>query len=264
MTQNIFDKIFYLVGSVFPSGCHRHPARLMPGHLPHPPLPQHRLRPCGEHDNSPGSAQLLSFKHTDTCHSENSTLHRPEMTVRTNIFCCSVMKYFCLNWVSKYFHSFQYRYSQQYPSFSENSSETDSVTKKDKPRLLPELFINKSEMAAKAKSFDGLAALLNKTSFKENANNKSRISFNESIVPRRQKFRVSQAPVAAGSKESANGGKLSVAKSQILRRHTLHDKSSHRQQTAVHVHSWHKQVTTIHLIVAKIFCIVATIFLQTA
>ena len=88
---------------------------------------------------------------------------------------------------------------------------------RSKPRLLPD-FINKSEMAAKAKSFDGLAALLNKTSFKENKenNNKSKISFNESIVPRRQKLRISQA---------GSSSKLG-SKSQILRRHTLHDRYS--------------------------------------
>ena len=93
-------------------------------------------------------------------------------------------------------------------------------------------------MAAKAKSFDGLAALLNKTSFKENKeNNKSKISFNESIVPRRQKLRISQA---------GSSSKLG-SKSQILRRHTLHDRAAPRplqlqQPAGGHVHSWHKQV----------------------
>merc|ERR1711923_211253 len=79
-------------------------------------------------------------------------------------------------------------------------------------------------MAAKAKSFDGLAALLNKTSFKENKeNNKSKISFNESIVPRRQKLRISQA---------GSSSKLG-SKSQILRRHTLHDRYSTVQYSTV-------------------------------
>ena len=92
-------------------------------------------------------------------------------------------------------------------------------------------------MAAKAKSFDGLAALLNKTSFKENKenNNKSKISFNEAIVPRRQKLKISQAAT------NKLGG-LSVSKAQILRRHTLHDKSNTGRPQ--HVHSWHKQVST--------------------
>ena len=135
---------------------------------------------------------------------------------------------------------FQARKSQHhyYPSVSENSSETDSISRKDRPRLLPD-FINKSDMAAaKAKSFDGLAALLNKTSFKENKeNNKSKISFNDSIVPRRQKLKISQA---AGNKF----GGLSVSKAQILRRHTLHDKSNNHRQSLhnIHVHSWHKAV----------------------
>ena len=123
---------------------------------------------------------------------------------------------------------------------SENSSETDSMTRTKPGRLLPDI-VNKSEMAAKAKSFDGLAALLNKTSFKENKeNNKSRISFNESIVPRRQKLRISQAAPGGGGKF----GGLSVSKAQILRRHTLHDKttSRHGGQGGGHVHSWHKQV----------------------
>ena len=70
-------------------------------------------------------------------------------------------------------------------------------------------------------------------------NNKSKISFNESIVPRRQKLRISQAGGGSGSKF----GGLSVSKAQILRRHTLHDKSNIRQSLQnVHVHSWHKQV----------------------
>ena len=156
----------------------------------------------------------------------------------------------------------QYCYSQQYPSFSENSSETDSVQRKERPRLLPD-FINKSEISAKTKSFEGLAAFLNKTSFKE-LSNKSKLSFNEPIVPRRQKFHISQTasagkpgPVVSGqnsgfllSKSDQATNKLSglVATSvsrpaQIIRRHTLHDKSNQRQsQQPVHVHSWHRQV----------------------
>ena len=89
-------------------------------------------------------------------------------------------------------------------------------------------------MAAKAKSFEGLAALLNKTSLKDiKENNKSKISFNEAIVPRRQKLKISQPA-------NKFGGGLSVSKAQILRRHTLHDKSNISRP--VHVHSWHKQV----------------------
>ena len=90
-------------------------------------------------------------------------------------------------------------------------------------------------MAAKAKSFEGLAALLNKTSLKDiKENNKSKISFNEAIVPRRQKLKISQPTNKFGG--------LSVSKAQILRRHTLHDKS--HTSRPVHVHSWHKQVST--------------------
>jgi len=223
------------IGSVFPSGCHRHPARLMPL-VPHPQPPHLRLQPCPPQDSHPGTeAQLLSYKlNLDTCHSESSTLHTPEM---------------------------KYRYSQQYPSFSENSSETDSVQRKERPRLLPD-FITKSEISAKTKSFEGLAAFLNKTSFKE-LSNKSKLSFNEPIVPRRQKFHISQTasagkpgPVVSGqnsgfllSKSDKATNKLSglVATSvsrpaQIIRRHTLHDKSNQRQsQQPVHVHSWHRQ-----------------------
>ncbi len=123
---------------------------------------------------------------------------------------------------------------------SEKSSETDSMKTKT-GRILPDI-INKSEIAAKARSFDGLAGLLNKTSFRENKeNNKSKISFNESFVPRRQKLRISQAN--AGSGGSKFGG-LSVSKAQILRRHTLHEKATSRQrgQGGGHIHSWHKQV----------------------
>ena len=115
------------------------------------------------------------------------------------------------------------------------------MTRNRTGRLLPDI-VNKSEMAAKAKSFDGLAVLLNKTSFRENKeNNKSKISFNESFVPRRQKLRISQANTGSGG--SKFGG-LSVSRAQILRRHTLHEKasSSHSGQNGGHVHSWHKQV----------------------
>ena len=94
-----------------------------------------------------------------------------------------------------------------------------------------------TDIAGKAKSFEGLTALLNKTSLKDiKENNKSKISFNEAIVPRRQKLKISQA---AGSKL---GGLGSVSKAQILRRHTLHDKSNTGRPQ--HVHSWHKQVST--------------------
>ena len=118
---------------------------------------------------------------------------------------------------------------------SENSSESESLKRRDRPRLLPEIK-NKSEMAAKAKSFEGLAALLNKTSLKDiKENNKSKISFNEAIVPRRQKLKISQAAT------NKLGG-LSGPKAQILRRHTLHDKSNTSRPQ--HVHSWHKQVST--------------------
>ena len=118
---------------------------------------------------------------------------------------------------------------------SENSSESESLKRRDRPRLLPEIK-NKSEMAAKAKSFEGLAALLNKTSLKDiKENNKSKISFNEAIVPRRQKLKISQPGTRFGG--------LSVSKAQILRRHTLHDKSDRLTRTG-HVHSWHKQVST--------------------
>ena len=115
------------------------------------------------------------------------------------------------------------------------------MTRNRTGRLLPDI-VNKSEMAAKAKSFDGLVGLLNKNSFRENKeNNKSKVSFNESFVPRRQKLRISQANTGSGG--SKFGG-LSVSRAQILRRHTLHEKasSSHSGQNGGHVHSWHKQV----------------------
>ena len=221
--------------------------------VPHPQPPHLRLQPCPPQDSHPGSeAQLLSYKlNLDTCHSESSTLHTPEMKVSRNIILLLLSWNIC-----------QYCYSQQYPSFSENSSETDSVQRKERPRLLPD-FINKSEISAKTKSFEGLAAFLNKTSFKE-LSNKSKLSFNEPIVPRRQKFHISQTasagkpgPVVCGqnsgfllSKSDKATNKLSglVATSvsrpaQIIRRHTLHDKSNQRQsQQPVHVHSWHRQV----------------------
>ena len=132
---------------------------------------------------------------------------------------------------------FQHRFSQHYPSYpslSEHSSESESLKRRDRPRLLPD--IKNREVAGKAKSFEGLTALLNKTSLKDiKENNKSKISFNEAIVPRRQKLKISQAAT------NKLGG-LSVSKAQILRRHTLHDKSNSARPQ--HVHSWHKQVST--------------------
>ena len=254
MATQIIEEHFS--GSVFPSGCHRHPSKLM-SHRPtisgsgyHHPHHVSKYSNSGHYQytshqapimsssghpaplsSSVSAAQLLSYRHNlDACHSENSTLNRFDISVS------NLQEYFATYFNVKYL---QHRLSQNYPSLSENSSETDSISRKDKPRRLPD-FINKSEMAAKAKSFDGLAALLNKTSFKENKeNNKSKISFNESIVPRRQKLRISQATGAGGNKFSG----LSVSKAQILRRHTLHDKSNIRQSLQnVHVHSWHKQV----------------------
>lgn len=120
---------------------------------------------------------------------------------------------------------------------SENSSESESLKRRDRPRLLPDIK-NKCELGGKAKSVEGLSALaglLNKTSLKDfKENNKSKISFNEAIVPRRQKLKISQPTNKFGG--------LSVSKAQILRRHTLHDKS--HTSRPVHVHSWHKQVST--------------------
>ena len=120
---------------------------------------------------------------------------------------------------------------------SENSSESESLKRRDRPRLLPDIK-NKCELGGKAKSVEGLSALaglLNKTSLKDfKENNKSKISFNEAIVPRRQKLKISQAAT------NKLGG-LSVSKAQILRRHTLHDKSNTGRPQ--HVHSWHKQVS---------------------
>ena len=156
----------------------------------------------------------------------------------------------------------QHRLSQHYPSLSENSSESDSINRKEhRPRLLPD-FIHKSESAARAKSFDGLAgvaALLNKTSFKENKeHNKSKISFNDSIVPRRQKLRISQQTSSGGGNKF---GGLSVSKAQILRRHTLHDKSNQRQSLQnVHVHSWHKAVSILKI--SNAYCQALSIYLS--
>ena len=133
---------------------------------------------------------------------------------------------------------FQHRFSQHYPSYpslSEHSSESESLKRRDRPRLLPDIK-NMTDIAGKAKSFEGLTALLNKTSLKDiKEHNKSKISFNEAIVPRRQKLKISQAAT------NKLGG-LSVSKAQILRRHTLHDKSNTGRPQ--HVHSWHKQVST--------------------
>ena len=69
--EGLLSEMPHIAGSVFPSGCHRHPARLMPVRPALPSL---------SYSSSSSAAQLLSFRYnldtTEPCRSENSTLHR--------------------------------------------------------------------------------------------------------------------------------------------------------------------------------------------
>lgn len=72
-------------GSVFPSGCHRHPSKLMlnrHGFKSHSHGSSSGHFPYNSSVSSSGSAQLLSFRHNlESCHSENSTLNRLDINV---------------------------------------------------------------------------------------------------------------------------------------------------------------------------------------
>ena len=72
-------------GSVFPSGCHRHPSKLMlnrHGFKSHAHGSSSGHFPYNSSVSSSGSAQLLSFRHNlESCHSENSTLNRLDINV---------------------------------------------------------------------------------------------------------------------------------------------------------------------------------------
>jgi len=147
------------IGSVFPSGCHRHPSKIM---IARPTTAAYRkttfqyCEQCGK--NCKCKSVLLSYKPHEISNCETSTTSRNISPNRTA---------------------------------SDNLSEA-SVSLKAKCQISnSQAPSNRSAMVSKAKSFDGLTAFLTKSAISEKEN-KYKITSRDPSIPRRQKMKLSQ------------------------------------------------------------------------
>lgn len=141
------------IGSVFPSGCHRHPSKIMIARPAYRKTFQY-CDQCGK--NCKCKSRLLSYKPHEISSCETPTTNRNISPNRTT---------------------------------SDNLSEM-SVNLKAKCQISNSQ-ANRSAMVSKAKSFDGLTAFLNKSAINDKEN-KFKINSREPMVPRRQKMKLSQ------------------------------------------------------------------------